>query len=252
MGLFGKKQECPICGEPTPRLLPTEIEGQAICKECDKKASMQRQLLETITLEEYKEHLKYREENARLHETFNETRVEDMIFEKLHIDDDQQLLYVGKAKNTPPIFKFSEIREVRFVEKLNGRKFLIEGKDKYRKEVIKLTRDGVETQNSYTTVMADKLIGMPRWENIGNFLLGVDDKMDDSNKPIKYFRIEFLIENPYWYYANYYFVEPKMKDGEDVNRDAEIRMYLRRCDEILTEANHFVLTIMKNIFDVSK
>ena len=57
MGLFGKKQECPICGEPTPRLLPTEIEGQPICKECSKKASMQRQILEKITLEEYKEHL---------------------------------------------------------------------------------------------------------------------------------------------------------------------------------------------------
>ena len=76
--------------------------------------------------------------------------------------------------------------------------------------------------------------------------------MDDSNKPIKYFRIEFLIENPYWYYSNFYFVEPKMKDGEDVNRDAEIRMYLRRCDEILKDANHFVLNVMKSIFDVSE
>lgn len=252
MGLFGKKQECPICGGPTPRLLPTEIEGQPICKECDKKASMQRQILEKITLEEYKEHLSYREENAKLHEAFKESRVEDLIYEKLHIDDENQLMYIGKAKNNPPIIKFSEIREIRFVEKLNGRKILIEGKDKYRKEVIKLTRGGAKTQDSYATVLADKLVGMPRWDNIGNFLLGIDDKMDDSNKPIKYFRIEFVLDNPYWKQANYYFVEPKMRDGEDVDKNSEVRIYLRRCDEIFKEANHFVLTVMKGIFDASE
>ena len=38
MGLFSnKKKLCPICGNPTPRLLPTKIEGEAICKECDGK-----------------------------------------------------------------------------------------------------------------------------------------------------------------------------------------------------------------------
>jgi hypothetical protein len=252
MGLFGKKQECPICGGATPRLLPTEIEGQPICKDCDKKASMQRQILEKITLDEYKEHLAYRDENARLHETFNENRTEELIYENLHIDDEQQLLYVGKAKNNPPIIKFSEIKEVRFVEKLNGRKLLIEGKDKYRREVIKLTRDGVETQDSYTTILADKLIGMPRWDNIVSFIVGIDDKMDDSNKPIKYFRIEFILDNPYWKQANYYFVEPKMREGEDVDKNSEVRTYIRRCDDILESANHFVLTVMKDIFNKSK
>jgi len=29
-------------------------------------------------------------------------------------------------------------------------------------------------------------------------------------------------------------------------------MYLRRCDEILKDANHFVLNVMKEIFDKSK
>jgi hypothetical protein len=252
MGLFGKKQECPICGGATPRLLPTEIEGKPICKECDKKASMQRQVLEKITLEEYKAHLTYREENAKLHESFQESRVEDLIYEKLHIDDENQMMYVGKAKNNPPIIKFSEIREVRFVEKLSGRKILIEGKDKYRKEVIKLTRDGIETQESFTGILADKLVGMPKWDNIGSFIMGIDDKMEDSNKPIKYFRIEFIMDNPYWKQANYYFVEPKMRDGEDVDKRRETRIYLERCDEILKSADYFVNVVMKGIFDVSE
>lgn len=41
MGLFSnKKKLCPICGNPTPRLLPTKIEGEAICKECDAKVDL--------------------------------------------------------------------------------------------------------------------------------------------------------------------------------------------------------------------
>ena len=38
MGLFtNHKKVCPICGNPTPRLLPTKIEDMPICKECDKE-----------------------------------------------------------------------------------------------------------------------------------------------------------------------------------------------------------------------
>ena len=79
--------------------------------------------------------------------------------------------------------------------------------------------------------------------------MGIDDKMEDSNKPIKYFRIEFVMDNPYWKQANYYFVEPKMRDGEDVDRKAETRMYIKRCNEINEAANYLVLTVMKGIFD---
>ena len=41
MGLFSNnKKLCPICGNPTPRLLPTKIDGQPICKECDSKIDL--------------------------------------------------------------------------------------------------------------------------------------------------------------------------------------------------------------------
>ena len=39
MGLFSNnKKLCPICGNPTPRIFSTKVEGTPICKECDKKA----------------------------------------------------------------------------------------------------------------------------------------------------------------------------------------------------------------------
>ena len=41
MGLFSNnKKPCPICGNATPRLLPTKVEGVPICKECDKKIDL--------------------------------------------------------------------------------------------------------------------------------------------------------------------------------------------------------------------
>ena len=43
MGLFSNnKKLCPVCGNPTPRLLATKIQDTPICKECDKKSICQK------------------------------------------------------------------------------------------------------------------------------------------------------------------------------------------------------------------
>ena len=39
MGLFGKEDPCPICGEAVKGLVPTKVERQAIRKECSPSAS---------------------------------------------------------------------------------------------------------------------------------------------------------------------------------------------------------------------
>ena len=40
MGLFSKKDPCPICGGVVKGLFPTKVEGQAICKECSKNIDL--------------------------------------------------------------------------------------------------------------------------------------------------------------------------------------------------------------------
>ena len=41
MGLFSNnKKLCPICGSPTPRLLPTKVEDMPLCKECAGKVDL--------------------------------------------------------------------------------------------------------------------------------------------------------------------------------------------------------------------
>ena len=55
MGLFSNnKKPCPICGNATPRLLPTKVEGVPICKECDKKIDLPNGVLDSMTLDDFR------------------------------------------------------------------------------------------------------------------------------------------------------------------------------------------------------
>ena len=62
MGLFSnKKNPCILCGEATPRIFAREACGGKLCSDCGKKISMQEEILQGISLEELKQHMKYRE-----------------------------------------------------------------------------------------------------------------------------------------------------------------------------------------------
>ena len=74
MGLFSnKKKLCPVCGEPTPRFLPTKVEGTPICKECDKKIYLPDGKLEQMTLDEFLQYMNFYEENGSLRDHFTAT-----------------------------------------------------------------------------------------------------------------------------------------------------------------------------------
>lgn len=65
MGLFSKKEPCPVCGGEVSGLSLIKIGGQkTLCKNCSKKVSMNEDLLSIATPEFIKEHLEYREKNA--------------------------------------------------------------------------------------------------------------------------------------------------------------------------------------------
>lgn len=75
MGLFtNKKKLCPICGSPTPRLLPTKIEGAPICSACADKIDLPSDRVNNLTMSEFQSYLEFYDgENARLREQFQET-----------------------------------------------------------------------------------------------------------------------------------------------------------------------------------
>ena len=72
MGLFSNnKKLCPICGNPTPRLLPTKIDGQPICKECDSKIDLPAGAVNQMSLTDFKKYLVDFQDNQALQAEFH-------------------------------------------------------------------------------------------------------------------------------------------------------------------------------------
>lgn len=94
MGLFSnKKKPCPICGSPTPRLFPTEIEGQPICKACSEQINLPDGTVDTMTLEDFRQYLADFDENRALWPLFRESFHRDFAFSSaLQLDESHGLL----------------------------------------------------------------------------------------------------------------------------------------------------------------
>lgn len=107
MGSFtNNKKLCPICGEPTPRLLPTKIEGQAICKACDKKIDLPTGTERSMTLDSFREYLARYEENQALRDIFEVTyRYGTFGHDPLLLDEHNGLLRLKDASGSWAIEK---------------------------------------------------------------------------------------------------------------------------------------------------
>lgn len=213
MGLFSnKKNPCVLCGEPTPRLFAKEACGGKLCGDCGKKISMQEELLKSITLDALKEHMAYREENARLHESFEITRSFPIDGEELRIDDNHKLFYItsfdGKNK---PIFKFDELVGFAYIENMQSKfgEFISSEKLFHTFEESVIMEKGVSVVCRYTKQKrhnADSLIqlykeefkGIASSKNLLSHVLGVDDALMSQEKPIKQMYLTFEFDNPYW------------------------------------------------------
>ena len=74
MGLFSNnKKLCPLCGAPTPRLLPTKVEDMPLCKECAAKIDLPGGTLDTMRVADLETYMACYEENKPLRDAFTET-----------------------------------------------------------------------------------------------------------------------------------------------------------------------------------
>lgn len=114
MGLFGKKEACPVCGGEVKGLFHKKIEGKKVlCKECSAQISMNEELLKTATPEFIKEHLEYRRKNA---EKYNALRW-DLKFDArgvhMGVDPGAGFLYLSHLfmdnTDNPTVFSLNQI-----------------------------------------------------------------------------------------------------------------------------------------------
>ena len=114
MGLFSKKEACPICGREVKGLFLVKIsEKQTLCKDCSKQVSMQEDLLKTATPDFIREHLDYRRKNAELYTSAHWDA--EFSFFGLHIgaDAEKKLVYLSHDQmhneDNPTVFSFDQI-----------------------------------------------------------------------------------------------------------------------------------------------
>lgn len=239
MALFkNKKALCPICGNPTPRVLPMKIDGQAICSECDKKASVQLEILENMTIPEYAEHLAYREKNQEILNSFTDAKVVEITkADKLHIDEKQQLLYIESAKlgKNPPVFRFNELTSFVYYEHLGTDRLF----DLYKRDrcpVIVKPGEFFE-EPSFVSLFEDNFIGIDSWNNIVEHLRGQDERALKREHPIDVFRFTFEFNNPYYHRLAFDGLAPYLDlDDEDPRFSGKLGWYIDRCMEIVETA----------------
>ncbi len=195
MGLFtNDKKGCPICGNGTPRLFPTKVEGLPLCKECAAKINMEQGMLKNLTINELWDHLDYRKANSETFATFTDNETHGMGNFVLHMDTDKQLFYIadGQASN-PALFKFDELVSFNLME--DGRTVIQCNKDGYT--------DGKSSIEEYKLPPLKPLVKpgvrpVAAAADNGNKAPEQEEKPKAPDKPIDSLKLNVTLNNPYW------------------------------------------------------
>ncbi len=114
MGLFSnKKKLCPVCGEPTPRLFPTKVAGDAICKACDKKIYIGYDKVDEMSLEEFLQYISFYDENQTIRDSFHATY--ECHSANVFLDETNKMFRL-KNDDKAPVFYASCLKGFRILE----------------------------------------------------------------------------------------------------------------------------------------
>lgn len=175
MGLFSKKESCPICGGEVKGLFLTQIgDKKTLCKNCSKQISMNKELLKSATPEFIREHLDYRRKNAEkyaaCHWTTTFTAIPGL---KVGLDEAGKAIYLIHKdllddEENPVVFSFDQLT----------------GYELFRQ---KKKVDGMEDTGSITLETGlTALAGIARIAN------------SNSTATADYFRLRLTTTDPYW------------------------------------------------------
>lgn len=127
MGLFSNnKKLCPICGNPTPRLMATKVDDMPICKECANKIYLPNGMLENMNIEAFRQYMNFYDENKQLREVFFETYHYNfgLFGDDLVLDSAHGLLRMKNNKEAL-VFEAASLKNFRILE---GDKVLYESR----------------------------------------------------------------------------------------------------------------------------
>ena len=172
MGLFHKKEACPVCGGEVKGLFHKKIGGKkALCKDCSAQVSMAKELLKDATPEFIKEHLEYRRENALKYNALHWEAEYDARGTKMGVDPGVGFLYLIDAdmddSENPVVFSFDQIT---------------------RYELYRLNQKVDDSDTPGATALESTL----------SALSGIAKILDKDKNSNDYFRLMLTTTEPYW------------------------------------------------------
>ena len=172
MGLFHKKEACPVCGGEVKGLFHKKIGGKkALCKDCSAQVSMAKELLKDATPEFIKEHLEYRRENALKYNALHWEAEYDARGTKMGVDPGVGFLYLIDAdmddSDNPVVFSFDQIT---------------------RYELYRLNQKVDDSDTPGATALESTL----------SALSGIAKILDKDKNSNEYFRLMLTTTEPYW------------------------------------------------------
>lgn len=172
MGLFGKKEACPVCGSEVKGLLNKKIaDKRKLCKDCSEQVSMSKELLKNATAAYMKEHLEYRRKNALKYNALRWDAKYDARGTKMGVDPGAGFLYLIDADMddlyNPVVFSFDQITHY---------------------ELYRLNKKVDDSDTPGEVVLESTL----------SALSGVAKILDQDKRSMDYFRLVLTTTEPYW------------------------------------------------------
>lgn len=210
MGLFSNnKKLCPICGEPTPRIMASKVDNTPICKVCASKIELPEGMVNHMSIEAFSKYIAFYDNNQSLRDVFQETYTYSQGFFKsdIAVDVTNRLFRLRNAKDAL-VFEAANLKGFRILE--DG-KVLYESQGKSLK--CAQTDTVQKIQGMYTLVeqfrarrqQYEFMENMQRREEEAARQRGesyqkryIDRPFFEGNEIVKSFYIELAFEHPYW------------------------------------------------------
>ncbi|MCD8230365.1 MAG: hypothetical protein LUD14_00830 [Clostridiales bacterium] len=119
MGLFGKKEVCPVCGKKVKGDVLIRIKDNiSLCQACSARVNMDVALLPQQTAEDIRRHLEYRDQNQEKVDSFENTWSERVGVFTVCMDGNKKMWYCTKNKKdkNPPILSYDEVVSAVYLE----------------------------------------------------------------------------------------------------------------------------------------
>ena len=251
MGLFSSnKKLCPVCGEPTPKLLATKVDGTPICKACAGKVDLPEGMMKQMSVEAFAEYIAFYDHNKPLRDMFQETYIYRQGFLKsdIAVDLTNRLFRLRNAEDAI-VFEAANLKSFRIME---DSKVLYE---KGGNALICNESDVPERVNGMHTVIEQFRARRQHYEFMERMQRREEEEAKqrgetyhkqyiekpffEGMEPFHNFFIELEFEHPYW--ENYY---GEVKGTKFSITNPEIGTYLSEYQNAVEQLHELAMNLM--------